>query len=309
MPPVTAAELFLRNRRERRRSPRTSRTARTPGASSSTESRRRAALWERIRDPTAPPHIGVLLDNTAEYLFWLGAAAITRSVVVGINATYRGAELAQLIDHTDCQVLVTSDTYADLLADGTEPASTGDRVFAPAPTSYARAAGDRSTPTTRERRRSTTTCTSSSSPRGRPGFPKAVRCTQGRFARDRASTSQRSPGSVPGKAVYAPLPDLPHQLPVHRAGERARGVGADRRRAGEVLGVARRCPTSVARARRCSRTPARSSTTSSRCRRRPTTPRRRSSSRSATRRRSPTSASSRRASTARSATATARPRG
>src|SRR5829696_5386502 len=81
------------------------------------ESRRRAALWTELRDPAAPPHIGVLLDNTAEYLFWLGAAALTRSVVVGINATYRGAELAQLVDYTDCQALVTSDAYADLLAD------------------------------------------------------------------------------------------------------------------------------------------------------------------------------------------------
>ena len=85
--------------------------------SSRDESRRRAALWTDVRDDAAPPHIGVLLDNTAEYLFWLGAAALTRSVIVGINATYRGAELAQLVDYTDCQALVTSDTYADLLAD------------------------------------------------------------------------------------------------------------------------------------------------------------------------------------------------
>ena len=82
-----------------------------------TEARRRAALWDSIRDPDAPPHLGVLLDNTAEYLFWLGAAAISRSVIVGINATYRGAELARLVDHTDCQALVTSDTYGDLLDD------------------------------------------------------------------------------------------------------------------------------------------------------------------------------------------------
>ena len=59
----------------------------------------------------------MLLDNTPEYLFWLGAAAVSRSVIVGINATYRGAELARLIDHCDCQVLVTSDAYADLLTD------------------------------------------------------------------------------------------------------------------------------------------------------------------------------------------------
>ena len=74
-----------------------------------TEASRRADVWERVRDSARPPHIGVLLDNTPEYLFWLGAAAVSRSVIVGINATYRGAELARLIDHCDCQVLVTSD--------------------------------------------------------------------------------------------------------------------------------------------------------------------------------------------------------
>ena len=74
------------------------------------EAEKRAALWESVRDPAQPPHIGVLLDNTAEYLFWLGAAAISRSTIVGINATYRGAELARLIDHCDCQAIVTSDT-------------------------------------------------------------------------------------------------------------------------------------------------------------------------------------------------------
>src|SRR5690606_33601940 len=62
-----------------------------------------------------PPHIGVLLHNVPDYLFWLVAGAVSSSVVVGINSTYRGAQLAQLIDHTDCQVLVTSSDLAPLL--------------------------------------------------------------------------------------------------------------------------------------------------------------------------------------------------
>ena len=73
-----------------------------------TEARRRAALCARRMDPTRPPHIGVLLDNMPEYVFWLAAAAISRSVVVGINSTYRGDQLAQLVRHTDCQMIVTS---------------------------------------------------------------------------------------------------------------------------------------------------------------------------------------------------------
>ena len=68
-----------------------------------------------MHDPDRPPHIGVLLDNVPDYLFWLVGAALSGAVVVGINSTYRGAQLAQLIEHTDCEVLVTSTTFADLL--------------------------------------------------------------------------------------------------------------------------------------------------------------------------------------------------
>src|SRR6516164_2211342 len=66
---------------------------------------RRAALFADRRDPHRPPHVGVLLDNVPDYLFWLVAGALAGTVVVGINSTYRGAQLAQLIDYTDCQAL------------------------------------------------------------------------------------------------------------------------------------------------------------------------------------------------------------
>ena len=72
-----------------------------------TEASRRAALFDRVRDPERPPHIGVLLDNVPDYLFWLAAAALSGAVVVGINSTYRGDQLGLLIRHTDCQMLVT----------------------------------------------------------------------------------------------------------------------------------------------------------------------------------------------------------
>ena len=64
---------------------------------------------------TDPPHVGVLLDNVPEYLFLLGGAALAGAVVVGINPTRRGAELARDIRHTDCQVIVTDSSYAQLL--------------------------------------------------------------------------------------------------------------------------------------------------------------------------------------------------
>ena len=167
------------------------------------QARRRAALWESIRDPDRPPHIGVLLDNTAEYLFWLGAAAISRAAIVGINATYRGAELARLVDHCDCQALVTSDTYEDLLVDAPHRVP-AERVWGTHTSAYADALAavdaDRDWAPADPDDLYLLIFTS-----GSTGFPKAVRCTQGRFARTGAHVASISPAG-PGRTVYAPLP-------------------------------------------------------------------------------------------------------
>ena len=77
------------------------------------EGSRRAALFDELRDRDRPPHIGVLLDNVPDYLFWLTAAALSGAVVVGVNSTYRGDQLGLLIRHSDCQLLVTDDELAD----------------------------------------------------------------------------------------------------------------------------------------------------------------------------------------------------
>ena len=58
------------------------------------ESARRAAVALSLRDPARPFHIGVLLDNVPEYMFWIGGAALCGATIVGINPTRRGAELA-----------------------------------------------------------------------------------------------------------------------------------------------------------------------------------------------------------------------
>ena len=201
-PPATASELFVRN------AERDDVAAHFEDRSYSwrelaTESLRRAALWADVRDDARPPHIGVLLDNTAEYLFWLGAAALTRSVIVGINATYRGAELAQLVDYTDCQALVTSDTYADLLADAPSRVP-ADRVLHTGTDAYERRLGavDASTSYVPAHPDDLYLLIFTS---GSTGFPKAVRCTQGRFARTGVHVKTVAELG-PGKAVYAPLP-------------------------------------------------------------------------------------------------------
>lgn len=75
---------------------------------------RAAYLMARL-DRGAPPHVGVLLDNVPEMVMWLGAAALTGDVVVGINPTRRGAELARDITHADCQIIVTESSHRELL--------------------------------------------------------------------------------------------------------------------------------------------------------------------------------------------------
>lgn len=70
------------------------------------ESAARAALARSMRRD-GPFHIGVLLDNVPDFVFWLGGAALAGATVVGINPTRGAAELAEEIRHTDCQMIVT----------------------------------------------------------------------------------------------------------------------------------------------------------------------------------------------------------
>src|SRR5690625_6977113 len=57
-----------------------------------TESAARAALAAQLRRD-GPFHIGVLLDNVADFVFWLGGAALAGATVVGLNPTRGAAEL------------------------------------------------------------------------------------------------------------------------------------------------------------------------------------------------------------------------
>jgi fatty-acyl-CoA synthase len=83
------------------------------------EMRLRALLIREtlLRDllPGHPRHVGVLLDNVPEYVFLLGGAALAGAVVVGVNTTRRGAELARDITSTDCHVVLTDGHHEGLL--------------------------------------------------------------------------------------------------------------------------------------------------------------------------------------------------
>ncbi len=134
--------------------------------------------------PDAPRHVGVLLDNVPEYLFTLGGAALAGVVVVGINPTRRGEELARDVRHADCQVVITDAEHAALL-DGLDLGAAGGRVVEVGTAAHEallapHRAADRA-PLAAEPRPDDLYLLIFTS--GSTGAPKAVRMTQGRAAR------------------------------------------------------------------------------------------------------------------------------
>ncbi|MEX2292693.1 MAG: AMP-binding protein [Acidimicrobiales bacterium] len=149
------------------------------------ESAARASLLTAIGNG-APLHVGVLLENVAEYVFVLGGAALSGSVVVGINPTRRGDELARDIRHTDCRLVLTDSTQAPLLdgldLGGAEIASVAELAWVKRVAEHAGAAIPPAVPCPDDLFLLMFTS-------GSTGAPKAVRMTQGRAARTSAASA------------------------------------------------------------------------------------------------------------------------
>jgi fatty-acyl-CoA synthase len=167
------------------------------------EANRRAALFGELRDPNRSPNIAVLLENVPDFLFWIAGAALCGATVSGINSTYRGEQLGELVRHTDNQLLVTSTGLAPLL-DGADTGVPDDHVLVVDNPSYV------------ERVTSMPSVVPDVEPSdndlvlliftsGSTGLPKAVRCTQGRWARTGAHVAGIA-GLGPGDVVYSAMP-------------------------------------------------------------------------------------------------------
>jgi fatty-acyl-CoA synthase len=145
------------------------------------ESRMRGAEAARRRRP-GPFHIGVLLDNVPDYLFWLGGAALVGATVVGINPTRRGEELARDIRFADCQLVVTDAAGAALL-DGLDIALDGERIQRVDAAAGDAASGDAASgPVDSGAAVDPSDLYLLLFTSGTTGSPKAVKCTQGRLA-------------------------------------------------------------------------------------------------------------------------------
>jgi fatty-acyl-CoA synthase len=79
---------------------------------------RAAALRAVVPTPEGRQvHVGVLLENVPDYVFWIAAASLADAVVVGLNASRSGPEIAQDARHADVDLVVTEGRLRHLASD------------------------------------------------------------------------------------------------------------------------------------------------------------------------------------------------
>lgn len=151
------------------------------------ESCRYAAALLRMRR-SGPFHIGLLADNVPEFSFLLGACAFAGAVLVGLNPTRRGPALERDVRHADCQFVLTTPEYQDMVPDAVPLAelAVADEAVDPVP----------ATPDDLLMLIFTS---------GTSGEPKAVRCTHAKISFPGEMLAERF-GLGPSDTVYLSMP-------------------------------------------------------------------------------------------------------
>jgi fatty-acyl-CoA synthase len=75
-----------------------------------------AALFDSRLQADRPRHVGILLDNTPDYVFALCGAALAGVTLAGLNYTRRGEHLGRDVSHTDLQMVITEPRHEAQLA-------------------------------------------------------------------------------------------------------------------------------------------------------------------------------------------------
>jgi len=174
----------------------------------------RGALAQSLHG-SGPLHIGVLLPNSPEYLFWLNGAALTGAAIVGVNPTRRGDALAADIRATDCYMIVTDDEGMELL-EGLDLGFDADHLLNIESADYAErlaqfdATDQQAGHVARDLIAHAADIDDDSLyllifTSGTTGTPKAVRCTQGRLA-GIAEVAAPGYGYKTDDVCYCPMP-------------------------------------------------------------------------------------------------------
>lgn len=175
------------------------------------ESAARGALAQSLR-ADGPFHVGVLLDNVPDFLFWLGGAALVGATIVGINPTRGAAEMAAEIRHADCQLIVTDTAGAERLR-SLDPGLEFDRILVIDDPAYQDAICARKSAVSAENRAQIAAAPGVDDQSlllllftsGTTGASKAVVCSQGRLARIAYAAAEKF-GHVREDVEYCCMP-------------------------------------------------------------------------------------------------------
>ena len=141
-----------------------------------------ATLRARL-DPTRPPHVGVLLENTPFFSAMLVAAGMSGIVPVGLNPVRRGEALARDIARADCQVVLADANSAEPL-DGIEHVNVDSAEWADEVAAHRNAELSFRSPSPADLFMLIFTS-------GTSGEPKAVKCSHGKVAIAGVTMTQR----------------------------------------------------------------------------------------------------------------------